>query len=121
MAINSSRVRARLIGKRYALQATLAQMETLHAANMQDLGPINGVEDMEEIARERAEQEEEVILLAQEQGLLHEVEQALQRLDSGLYGWCCECGQPIPEKRLEAIPWAQRCMRCSARRELVFV
>lgn len=121
MTINLSRVRACLVGKRYALQTTLAQMQTLHTANMRAFGPGNEVEDMEEIARERAEQEEEVALIAQQQELLHEVEQALQRLDAGLYGWCSDCGQPIPERRLDAIPWAIRDVSCEARWELVSI
>ncbi len=28
------------------------------------------------------------------------------------YGICSNCGQPIPEKRLEAIPWATLCVTC---------
>ncbi|HLG65321.1 MAG TPA: TraR/DksA C4-type zinc finger protein [Ktedonosporobacter sp.] len=28
-----------------------------------------------------------------------------------MYGTCVDCGQPIPEKRLEAIPWAARCIK----------
>lgn len=119
MTTNLYRVRARLVGKRYALQAALERMQALHAANMRAFGPANGAEDKEEVARERAEQEEEVVLIAQQQEILNEVEQALQRLDAGLYGWCSDCGQPIPEKRLEAIPWATRDIACEARRELV--
>jgi DnaK suppressor protein len=36
------------------------------------------------------------------------VQAALKRIEDGTYGKCIVCGRPIPEKRLEAIPWAAR-------------
>ncbi|MFM7044127.1 MAG: TraR/DksA family transcriptional regulator [Ilumatobacteraceae bacterium] len=41
------------------------------------------------------------------------VEVALQRLDDGTYGTCEKCEQPIADERLEAVPWASRCVRCA--------
>lgn len=38
------------------------------------------------------------------------VQDALLRLESGTYGTCAECGRPIPEKRLEAVPWTLYCI-----------
>ena len=40
------------------------------------------------------------------------IEEALDRLDSGDYGICLSCDQPIPPKRLHAVPWARYCVRC---------
>ncbi len=40
------------------------------------------------------------------------VDEALERLDAGDYGFCLECESPIPEKRLRAIPWARYCVAC---------
>ena len=40
------------------------------------------------------------------------VEEALDRLDSGDYGVCLCCEEPIPAKRLQAIPWARYCVTC---------
>src|SRR6516165_6080296 len=42
-----------------------------------------------------------------EQEALYEVDAALQRIDDGTYGICELTGQPIPWKRLEAIPWTR--------------
>lgn len=39
-----------------------------------------------------------------------EVVAALARLDEGTYGTCVDCGQPIPEARLEVRPEAARCV-----------
>ena len=40
------------------------------------------------------------------------VEEALDRLDSGDYGICLVCEEPIPVKRLRALPWARYCIPC---------
>lgn len=40
------------------------------------------------------------------------IEEALDRLSSGDYGICLLCEAPIPEKRLQALPWARYCVHC---------
>ena len=42
--------------------------------------------------------------------MLDEVRRARQRLAEGSYGTCEVCGEPIGEGRLEARPWATRCI-----------
>ena len=44
--------------------------------------------------------------------LLREVEDAVRRIDQGVYGICAECEEPISEKRLAALPWARYCVKC---------
>ncbi len=44
--------------------------------------------------------------------LLQSIDTALERIGDGAYGKCANCGQPIQEKRLEAVPWARHCIRC---------
>jgi RNA polymerase-binding transcription factor DksA len=39
--------------------------------------------------------------------VLHEVLEALRRIECGTYGVCEISGEPIEEKRLQAIPWAR--------------
>lgn len=50
------------------------------------------------------------------QGQLKQLESALDRLESGGYGICMDCGAPIPAKRLRAIPWALYCVACQERK-----
>ena len=52
-------------------------------------------------------------LEARRQGRLMRIEAALQRLDSGDYGFCEECGESIPAKRLEIDPATERCVDCA--------
>ncbi|MFN7919046.1 MAG: TraR/DksA C4-type zinc finger protein [Bryobacteraceae bacterium] len=40
------------------------------------------------------------------------VQTALDRIQSGDFGVCESCEEPISEKRLRAIPWARYCVRC---------
>ncbi|MGB4338276.1 MAG: TraR/DksA C4-type zinc finger protein [Bacillota bacterium] len=46
---------------------------------------------------------------------LAEISAAMSRLEQGTYGICVECGKPIPEQRLRAIPWAASCVECGVR------
>jgi DnaK suppressor protein len=39
------------------------------------------------------------------------VREALQRIQEGSYGTCLDCGRPIEEARLRAVPWARYCVR----------
>lgn len=48
---------------------------------------------------------------------LFQIDEALRALESGTYGLCQNCGQPISKKRLEAIPWATHCIDCQQKRE----
>ena len=48
---------------------------------------------------------------------LDEVGRALARLRSGEYGRCSDCGADIPFDRLQAEPWALRCVGCESARE----
>ena len=45
--------------------------------------------------------------------MLTDVRQARERVAEGTYGLCAVCGEPIPEDRLEARPWAIRCIQHS--------
>ena len=42
---------------------------------------------------------------------LSQVREALQRIEDGTYGTCLADGEPIEEKRLNALPWTPYCLR----------
>src|SRR5215813_6380592 len=44
--------------------------------------------------------------------MLRDVMSALQRIEDGSFGACERCGEPISEKRLEALPFARYCIDC---------
>lgn len=43
--------------------------------------------------------------------------QARDRIETGDFGWCAECGESIPVARLEIDPAADYCVRCAERLE----
>lgn len=49
--------------------------------------------------------------------VLEMIEDAIERLITGDYGTCLECGDKISEERLMAKPHAIRCIRCAEQRE----
>jgi RNA polymerase-binding transcription factor DksA len=52
-------------------------------------------------------------LLVNEQYIVAEAREALDRLDDGSFGICESCGQSIAPARLEAIPYTRYCVKCA--------
>ncbi|HZE97826.1 MAG TPA: TraR/DksA C4-type zinc finger protein [Planctomycetota bacterium] len=48
---------------------------------------------------------------------IREIDEALARIQDGTYGLCEYCEKPIPEGRLEAIPYARLCIPCKTEEE----
>jgi RNA polymerase-binding protein DksA len=46
------------------------------------------------------------------ENVLDAIDGALLRIENGTFGTCVRCGRPIAEERLEAIPYATRCIDC---------
>ena len=56
-------------------------------------------------------------LLSQEQDALYEIEEALKRVEMNAYGVCEMSAKPIPQARLEAIPFARFTVECQEQLE----
>lgn len=52
-------------------------------------------------------------LLESEQDLSNEIDAALRRIDDGTFGICAACSQPIPDARLDALPYVRYCVKCA--------
>ncbi|TXD35335.1 RNA polymerase-binding protein DksA [Lujinxingia vulgaris] len=59
----------------------------------------------------------ELRLQDRERNLLNKVNDAIFRLDTGEYGYCDECGDPIGKARLRARPMAELCIECKEDQE----
>jgi RNA polymerase-binding transcription factor DksA len=44
------------------------------------------------------------------------IEAALDRIDTGTYGTCARCGDPISEERLDVLPHTPLCRDCASAR-----
>ena len=49
--------------------------------------------------------------------LMRAIEDALTRIRNEKFGLCEECGEPISNARLEAVPWTRWCRDCKARQD----
>ena len=112
MTIDLHKMKNRLEAKRDELQANIAGLTEAHPVPTDPIEANEGPNDFEDIAVDFLEIQKEQSLLVNEQALLTEVLRALKRIEEGRYGLCVACGNPVPEKRLEAIPWAARDVKC---------
>jgi RNA polymerase-binding transcription factor DksA len=69
--------------------------------------------DWEEMATER--EGDEVLESMGEAGLreIRMIEAALDRVEAGEYGDCVRCGEPVPEERLDLLPYTPFCANCA--------
>src|SRR2546421_10291999 len=49
--------------------------------------------------------------------MLNLIDEALERIEAGEYGKCVRCGAVLPDKRLDALPWARHCLPCQDMQE----
>lgn len=65
---------------------------------------------MADIGTDVYEQEFSLGLMDSKRALVQEILDALKRMEQGTYGICEGTGNPIPQGRLEASPWARYCV-----------
>jgi DnaK suppressor protein len=99
--MDSERARARLSEEKSRIEKELADIGFSPAGSdePEDFGD-SGVE-LDQSGRDAAIREDLMKILTA-------IQRAEQRLDEGTYGKSVVSGKPIPEKRLEALPWAER-------------
>ena len=66
-----------------------------------DQHPADSGSELFEVERDRS-------MIERLRNELQALERAEQRLEEGTYGLSVDSGQPIPDGRLEAVPWAER-------------
>jgi DnaK suppressor protein len=84
----------------------------------------DGYQEMLAAARDEEDQatvslmaETNLTLLGPKRQELEAIEEALNRLENGNYGYCEVCGQPIEPRRLEIMPETPLCRNCMSHRE----
>ena len=70
-----------------------------------------------DLGTEMFERSKDLSLRANADRFLNRIDDAMERLQGGMYGVCEECGQPIPPERLEVFPSTPLCVACKSRRE----
>ena len=103
--IDEASARGLLRRERERIESALADRRRVRISELNEidteLDPLDDGAMIEEVEIDDA-------LAAQLRDELEAVARAENRLEDGTYGFSIESGEPIPAKRLEAIPWAER-------------
>ena len=81
------------------------------ASNRDEIVVENTADEMDRL-QQQLSRDIAVRNLDQTSRLLKTVQAALDRIEDEIYGVCLGCEEPIPEKRLKALPWAAYCVGC---------
>lgn len=110
----------RLLQERQQLEREIANLATTGTQSgvfQDDEGTDTVDQHPADEGSELFEREKNLALERNAQESLQAVNEALHRFETGTYGICAECGEPIPEARLRALPEATTCVKCQARLE----
>ena len=92
--------------------------EALGKSQREASGDLSGYAlHMADVASDNFEREMSLGLVANEQELLYQIDDALNRLKVRDFGNCENCGKDIGMKRLTAVPYALLCITCKAQEE----
>ncbi len=112
-------IKDRLDEERSALTRDIRRLEEITEELRSDRSGGNGgvSNHMAEGASSTYDQERNLALIGNMRRTVEAIDAALKRLAAGTYGQCEACGTPIDRARLEALPYASRCVRCQTRLE----
>src|ERR1051325_7266677 len=99
--------RDRLLGRREGLVGQVMEAEMYSRERDSE-----ATQDPADMAANAYTKELLVSMSANDRRLLELIDEALERIETGEFGECVNCGEPVQEKRLEAVPWARYCLRC---------
>jgi DnaK suppressor protein len=108
--MDEARARELLARERKRIERSLADLEP---AQDEELTHVD--QHLADAGSELFETEREAGLAVPLREELAAVERAEQRLAEGTYGLSVESGEPIPDERLERMPWAERTVEEQAR------
>ena len=94
-------------------------VENLVANNKDFKEIVEGIDpkDLADIASDDIDRKMIEALGSQELNRLRLIDSAIARIKQGKYGICIKCDKRIPQKRLEAIPYALMCIECKSEEE----
>jgi DnaK suppressor protein len=93
-------------------EALKAQADSL--ALEHEPGDVQFDEEGGEGGTSNIDREMDLVLSAQARTAAAEIDRALAKIEAGTYGFCEQCGQPIPDARLQALPYAALCVSCKS-------
>jgi DnaK suppressor protein len=112
--------RKMLLEKRKEILGNVNTMgdEALKKSRQESSGDLSSMPiHMADLGSDNFEQEFALGLMDSERKVIHEIDDALQRIEDGSYGICENTDQPIPKARLKAQPWARYCVEYARKLE----
>lgn len=94
-------------------------IEDLRANRAIALEGNDGVEDSGEMSEFDLNRSTALNLASRQSQLIEEIDEALGRIEDGTYGQCSQCGKPLDEERLKAMPTAKYDAECQSAIEAV--
>ncbi len=86
-------------------------------ASLFDEGTEGAGRDPADVGSTNFERDQEMSLVQNARDMLEQAQSALHRFETGRYGVCESCGQPIGKDRLQVFPRATMCLPCKQREE----
>jgi DnaK suppressor protein len=116
--VQLQQLREQLLEERESLESRLAHSNSygLKQQMNESLGELSLYDNHPaDIGDELFDRSKDLALREADSLTLERIDRALQRMQDGTYGFCTTCGQDIPFERLQAEPWANRCVTCQER------
>lgn len=111
-----AQVRAELENDAARIAEELRVSESDLDSLMRDYGGGSG-DDSADTGGKVLEREQGLTLTQNSRTLLEQNKRAIERINSGSYGYCESCGEPIGKLRLQAFPRATLCVSCKQKQE----
>jgi RNA polymerase-binding transcription factor DksA len=93
----------------------LSRIQNIDSDKKRSTGPLNADSEEQVVELQNNEVMDGLDDITRQE--LDDIRAALAKIEDGSYGICASCNEPIPEKRLEALPYATRCVRCEEEHE----
>ncbi len=104
--------------KRFITELAQIKSEGLMASQKESSGDLSSASyHPADQGSDTMEKEKSVFLASSKGNELYEIDQALMRAKDGKFGICDSCGKEVDLARLEAMPYARYCIKCSRQAE----
>ena len=89
------------------------ERDNLNRSQRDASGDLSGYSfHMADTATDNFDREFSLDIASAEQVLLNRIDEALKKIEEGIYGICENCDKKISFKRLKAVPYAKLCIKC---------
>lgn len=113
--MDNENVRERLLEKRWRVERSIRRMTDQSRESLKDTLSELSVYDNHngDLGSETFEREKDLGILEMLESESNQITQALERIEEGNYGICTVCGQTIDPRRLDRLPYTDKCVECA--------